>query len=299
MATVEATVQDTHQLIEKVAKMYGRRIQGVENDLLAQIQKLVEQFPSSGGRLVSDETTKQLMNKLSAMLSKLLRDEVLREMMRDLLPEFDRVGELVRLLHKQENNINVSRALLNDSKRMMVDLTIDSVIGAGYDQQFELPVKRLLYNHVNFGAGVVETANALKQLVKGDGQRSGVLMRFAGQVARDSLAQYAGQVHEAVADAYDLTATRYVGGVIKSSRCQCRRWVQMGILNDDELADEIRLAFKCGGGMIPGTTPTTFRIYRGGYNCLHAAFPTRREPDLARRSSLSSSCSGFCPPKSK
>jgi hypothetical protein len=47
----------------------------------------------------------------------------------------------------------------------------------------------------------------------------------------------------------------------------------MGVIQTKDLPDEIAWMNANGTGAIPGTSPETFSIYRGGYNCRHSAIP--------------------------
>lgn len=285
-------VADNAAISNIVAERFISRFKGLEDQLFERLVKLLRQLPQRNGRFVFDASTNKLLLRLNEVLGEVLRKEDLRAAVRDLLPEFDKIAANVQAMHGVENDIRVSAALLSDTKHRMVALTSESVVDAGYDARFSVLVKKVLYNHVNFGAEVLETERALRVLVHGEGGGKGVLARYAGQVARDALNQYEGQVHEAIAKLHGLGNSRYVGNIVQASRCQCRRWVRMGILTAKQLPSEIRMAFECGGGMIPGTTPTTFRIYRGGYNCLHSAIPTRLEPETA--TPTPGGCKSYC-----
>lgn len=276
MTALEELVDANATISEQVAAEFVERFRTLEGDLFERLVELLKKFPTKGGRFTSDATSKKLIADIKKVLESVMRREELREAVRDLMPDFDRIAENTALMHGEENDIKVSKALLNDAKLRTIDLTVDNVIEGGYDPRFVVPVKRALFQHVNLGAEVIETEQMLRRMIKGD-DGDGLLARYAGQVARDSLNQYEGQVHSQVADLYELTNSRYVGNIIKTSRCQCKRWVRMGVIPGEHLQAEIRAAFNFGSGMIPGTTETTFMIYRGGYNCLHSAIPTRQE----------------------
>lgn len=280
MTALEELVEANATISETVAAEFVERFKTIEGDLFDRLVDLLKKFPTRGGRFVNDATSAKLIANIKRVLEQVMRREELREAVRDLLPEFDRIAANTAMMHGEENDIKVSKALLTDTKVRMIDFTADSVLDAGYDARFVVPVRKVLFQHVNLGAEVLETESALRMLIHGQDDADGVLSRYAGQVARDSLNQYEGQVHSVIADLYELQNSRYVGNIIATSRCQCRRWVRMGVIPGEHLRAEIRAAFNFGSGMIPGTTPTTFMIYRGGYNCLHSAIPTRQEMSI-------------------
>ena len=87
--------------------------------------------------------------------------------------------------------------------------------------------------------------------------------------------QMQGAANQAIANEYELDGYAYVGTEVENTRPQCSRWIDKGFLYIKELQDEISWANTNGTGMIKGTTPSTFAIFRGGYNCRHEAIPMR------------------------
>lgn len=289
MPVVEELVDENAMLSERVGDQFVERFAGLEDELVKRLTKLLKKFPQRGGQFVVDASTNTILLEIDRLVRSVMKQEELRSAVRDLLPEFDRIAENVTLMHGEENDIKVARALLNDTKKRMIDLTVQQVIDGGYESKFIVPVKRMLYQHVNFGAEVDLVEKGIRALVKGDQ----VLTRNAGTMARDALNQYEGQVHKAIAVRYDLFNYRYIGNVlpghvakkgprkgkvIGGTRPQCRRWMKLEIITQEQLPKEIAWMLKNGTGFIPGTTAATWPIVRGGYGCLHTALPTRREP---------------------
>lgn len=302
-------VEDNAAISEEVARRFVERFAGLEDDLVRKLTRLVERLPrevNAQGKTVfkRDASTTAILNEVRRVLEGVMQREQLREAVRDLLPEFDRIADNVRTMHGMESNIKVSKALLNDTKQRMIQLTTDTVVDVGYEARFVDPAKRVLYNLVNYGAEVIEAERVIRSLVhgkelapltlKGTPRKvPGLLAQYAGQVARDSLNQYEGQVHKEIAIKYELTNYRYIGNILPGhiaakgknkgklvggSRPQCVRWVNMGIITAEQLPAELVWMMNNGSGWIPGTTPTTWPIFRGGFNCMHTALPTRREP---------------------
>lgn len=275
--TIDELVQANANISTAAAGRFAAQFQGLEDELYSRLIKLLRRFDTKSGKF-DPAGSKTVLLEVKQVLGRIMSNERLREAVRELLPQFDAIAQNVEFMHGEESGIVVQRKLTTDAKHRMIDLTVDTVVEGGYDARFVLPVKKVLYNHVNFGAEVLEAERALRSLIKGEPGKGGVLQQYAGQVARDALNQYEGQVHKEIADQYELTSYRYVGNIIGTTRPQCRRWVKMQVITAEQLPDEIAWMRRNGSGWIPGTTPTTWPIYRGGYNCLHSAIPTRRKP---------------------
>lgn len=273
------------RIIESAGIRSGKVFSDITDDLYDKLVKFLRRFPTKtrfvNGKKVTtfdpDVTARKLLASMKREFAGLVTEAQFNEFMGGLLPDFDKLGENIKAVHGDENGISVAQSLVNDTKGRIITELGDSLFGAGYDARFADPVKKVLFSHVNFGATVTEAEAALRALVYGvEGTSAGLMSQYAGQVARDALAQYQGRVNREIQLEHGLTTIRYVGNIIANSRWQCRRWVDMEFIPEEQLQAEIRMAFRRGKGMIPGTTPSTFTIFRGGYNCMHTAFPTRR-----------------------
>jgi hypothetical protein len=109
--------------------------------------------------------------------------------------------------------------------------------------------------------------------VIGTPELNGLYSRYVKQISRDALGQFDGQINAIIAEEFGLDAFRYVGSLIDDSRPQCVRWVGKRILEKSEMPEQIAWANNNGSGMIPGTNPDNFLVFRGGYNCRHRAIP--------------------------
>jgi hypothetical protein len=275
MAIPASQYDAQERILHEVGIKAGRLMGGVENELWRRIQSYLRRLDTKNGKFVSSDSSQQVLAAIRRELSKFLRETQVSEFMKDVMVDFDGIAENLNYLHREENNITVPRSLVTGQKRIAVEELKNSLFGAGYDARFAEPVQKALYNSINFGADVVETERMLRTMVHGIDGAGGLMERHVGTVARDSLRQYRGRLNKAIEEEHGLEFLRYVGNIIRDSRWQCRRWVDMEYLRNADLAKEVRLAFRKGRGMIPGTNKETLVIYCGGYNCLHTAFPVR------------------------
>lgn len=291
-------VEANAEVGEIAAHVLQQRMEGIEEEIARRLNSLLKQFTVSGGRFVNDASSTVVLSEVDRILKQVMEKEQLREAVRDLLPQFDQVATNVAIMHGEENRIRVTRALMDDTKRRMIAMTQQSAVGSTFEARFVGPVRQALYNHIYYGDRITDAEASIRKLVGGrqlspttlagaPRQRPTLMSQYAGQVARDAVHQYEGQLHREIATLHELHNWRYVGNILPGTltangrrrggtRPQCVRWVKKGIILASELRDEVRWAINNGSGLIPGTTPTTFAIYRGGYNCRHKAIPTRR-----------------------
>lgn len=268
---------DIERILDGVSLKAKNLLKGIDDELYDRILRYIRKFSTKNGVFVADGTQNQILNGIKKELDGLLKQSQINDFVRELQVDFDGLAQNIRFLQGEENGLRVPNSLVTEQKRLIIDDLTEDLFKSGYDARFAIPVKKALFTNVNFGGTVSDTERLIKALVRGqDGD--GLLTRYAGTVARDALRDYTGRVNTAIAIKHDLKHVRYVGNIIKDSRWQCRRWVQMEYLRKEDLDEEIRKAFRQGSGMIPGTTPANFCMKCGGYNCMHTAFPVREIP---------------------
>ncbi len=263
-------------------------IVGAENDLLGgltaverkvfrSVKDQLNLLNKEGGKFVFDEANTALVNELDQIIIDSIQDSSYPSDVNKYLQNFDTVTDFQADIHSELNQISPEelRNLVDPFKRQIVDDTLSGLTGSGVATEFAEPVRQELFKNIVAGANSSDVEKVLRQMIEGDASKLGGLERYVGQVTRDSLNQYEGQVNAKIADEYDLDAFEYVGSLIDDSRSQCVHWVNKRVITKEELPNLISNAFTSGQGMIPGTNAENFAVFRGGYNCRHSAIPFR------------------------
>jgi len=266
-------IDKTIQTSELLQKRLVKSVKQIEDEIARIVERILKQFNVENGRFVNDKTAKQVIATLNKEIRKLIGNNFLKTELAEFIDDFGLLDENIRAIHSDLNGIRISTDIFTAAKQWQMEYVVNTLREANVNLKFIAPVKQLLYSRVMFGSGLLDTEKQLRMLIKGDGG-FGILQRWVGQVARDTINQYEGTINANVKTKYDLNAFRYVGPLVEDSRPQCRRWVKKGILLDSELKKEITWAEKYGSGLIPGTNPENFPVNRGGYNCIHKCYPT-------------------------
>lgn len=270
-------------LIAKKEKLFDllegdfvNHIEGLQDDWLEAIEKKLKQFDRKNGRFVGSENANKLILELKRELKKIVDNSDYESGVDEFLHNFSDIDTNIKMIQKEFNGIGIRHTFASDGKKAIINSVRENLLGVGIDERFITPVKKALFSHVNLGSTVIDTEKQLRIMIVGEKGQHGMLDRWAGQVARDSMQQYEGYVNQKIKDEYELNATMYVGSLVTDSRAQCKRWVKKEIIMDKDLEKEIAWAKTNGSGMIPSTTPETFAVTRGGWNCRHTAIPVRR-----------------------
>lgn len=246
-----------------------------EKLIFADIKKLIDKFNVSGGKIEFNDANVELVNQINQTIVDAIQKSKMPASIRQYLRDFDTIKEYNVDVHSKLNGLSTNELedLINPIQRAMVQQTLDGLTGAGVDTNFIEPVKQGIYKNIVGGATRSDLENFLTAYVVGTPELNGLYSRYVKQVSRDALGQFDGQINAKIADEFGLDAFRYVGSIIDDSRPQCVRWVGKRVLEKSEMNSEISWANNNGSGMIPGTNPDNFLVYRGGYNCRHRAIP--------------------------
>jgi hypothetical protein len=280
-STLESLAELTKNLITaaRLEKRLVRSSKDIEDEIFELVRRLMLQFDIRSGQFVPESDSRLILATLNREIQKIIERTELESEMRGFLDDFDQIDANIRAVQQSLNGIRVAPDIFTQQKQWIVDSVLNSLLEANVNLSFINPVKQLLYSRAAFGGSVVDAERQLRLLIKGDEKKYGVLQRWVGQTARDAVNQYTGTINQQIKVQYELTAIRYVGGLVEDSRDQCRRWVTdfKGYLRDADLPFEIEWAYKNGSGMMPDTTPENFCQKRGGYNCLHECIPVREK----------------------
>jgi len=212
------------------------------------------------------------------IISKLLSNSTYKKTIEKYIQSFEKIAELNKKIHYDINKINAAD-IIKYSTRSQRD-KINSVVSAlisrdELSSKLIQPVKNLISSNIMAGTTLSDAKQYLKDYISGNNEKLGYFERYAGQISRDAIFQYDGEINNVIMREYNMYKIQYVGSIVKDSRAQCIRWVneKKGVLMYDELEKEISWAYRNGSGMIQGTTPENFLIFRGGYNCRHEAIP--------------------------
>jgi hypothetical protein len=246
-----------------------------EQRIFAAVSKHVQKFSSDGEKFVFDDGNVLLTNQVERIILDALQSSKYPSDVNGFLRNFETLKQYNFDIHGNVNDLSPEQLgeLINPIQRGTVEQTLQSLTGSGVSTNFIEPIRTGIYQNIVAGSTKADLEAYLRRYILGNPDVDGLLSRYVKQVSRDALNQFDGQVNAKIANEFGLDAYRYVGSLIEDSRPQCRRWVAMGVIQTKDLPTEIAWMNANGTGAIPGTSPETFSIYRGGYNCRHSAIP--------------------------
>jgi len=237
--------------------------------------QLVSIFRRYEGRSLTLPEKSRLTNEIERAVRDIIANTSFSESVDVYLKDWDRVLEFTQLTQRELNDIRVTKQLLNPVQRAYVNLAKDTFLKDGLDEGFVKPVKTILNRSLVQGITVTEAREIIDKAVISDEQNLGVWSRYVTQIATDTVKQFEGGMNAEIKREFEMNAYAYVGDIIQTTRPQCRRWVQMGTITDEQLPEEVAWAQTNGSGYddVLQVNVDNFAEVRGGYNCRHTADP--------------------------
>lgn len=273
---IEKAARKLVEVIDKEQTAFANWIKKNQTAILNAIMSELNDAPTGkGGKLDNSESMRKFVAGLPKRVRAALQRTGYTKRVDDYARQFDAVQQLQIALHDDVNGISVGTAI-SPLKTLMVDNTVSNLVGAGMDNIFVAPIQYELLKHATVGNSLRDTVDALRDFIAGSpNAQNTTFTNYALQIGRDAIGQYDGAANQKIAEQFDLNAFVYVGTVVEDTRAQCERWLEKEFILIEDLAAEIDWAFNNGTGMIAGTTPATFAVFCGGYNCQHEAIPIR------------------------
>jgi hypothetical protein len=272
---VIAIIRKQDRTVSAANQSFFDSLPATEQRVFAALSKHVQKFSSDGERFVFDDGNVLLTNQVERIILEAIQGSTYPKDVNGFLRNFETLKQYNFDIHRDVNDLSPDELgeLINPIQRATVEQTLQSLTGSGVSSNFIEPVRTGIYQNIVAGSTKADLEAYLRRYILGTPDVDGLFSRYVKQVSRDALNQFDGQVNAKIANEFGLDAYRYVGSLIEDSRPQCRRWVAMGVIQSKDLPAEIAWMNANGTGAIPGTSPETFSIYRGGYNCRHSAIP--------------------------
>lgn len=278
MAKTDQLIQKRIRTINEADKDLLGGIKGIEKAIYDTILSIVEQrFNTQGGKIQADPYAFNTINEIANRIKEDIVNSAYRENVQSYLRNFNTLKETTISLSSSLNQINVSRTALNSIELGALNKATTALLGNGLDVNLVEPVKNIIFNHVVSGSSIADMEIQLRGYIRGNSERLGQLERYTTQIARDTISQYDGLMQNYIAETHNLDCIGYEGSLIQDSRAACVRLINdyKGVIKFSELPEFLNWAYANSSGMIPGTTPENFLIYRCGWGCRHTATAIR------------------------
>ena len=209
-----------HNRLETVPDEVFERILTYQPKMYARILEVMSALEVKGGNIVLNKDNILLLENLFGDLRQAVLSEDYLAIIKGYASEFDKQGVIIDEFFLKEFEANVSNdslLILSQSKRNAVAL----MVGDGLDYNVIKPVSDILRDAVYNGAAWSDTVADVQAYALGNEQVDSRLMRYSKQVVSDAFAIADRSYSMSNSKRLGLVWYRYLGGLIKDSRCFC------------------------------------------------------------------------------
>lgn len=284
------------KLLNTSTESFLSSVEKMEGQLHQLVLGIIENLDREDGRLISSAYNRNQILQLGRELEDAFANSRLNRRVQEWVPDFEKLLQLNRRYWGGQGwdftqQIN---EILSDDMQMRINQLVSDLTGPGVD----VNVIQGLQKKIQEGIVTRQRYSDLKEVVKEylvtDAQQ-GQLLRYASVITQDAINGFDGSIQKVVADEYEMDGFNYVGSLIKDSRLTCIALTSApgrvmigknvvpnpyadlvlpgGAFRIKDIPEIIERSYN-NPGWNKSTTPDTFFIYRGGYNCRHEALPT-------------------------
>lgn len=283
--TYRDALNDKRRILENADGVFVDAVQSTARSIWAKIKKIIDGISRSGGKFAPDETDRQTLLTVTRELTSVFADSTIGKKFDAFQRNFDRVEKLNHEYFDKRHGLDTRRINVSAEKRMIIEnISNGLAANAGLRYNVVNPLREILFRYVTNGSNINEAEQYLRDWILGTNQNDGRILRYTKQLTMDALGQFDGTINQKILTEFDMPKFRYVNSIIKTTRQNCREMVQgsgkFADLKQDDgtylVADIPKIIERSrnGAGWNKATTPETYLVYRGGYNCRHTLVPS-------------------------
>ena len=288
--TPRETYEKTADLIDSSVQNFQRKVNAAQRSMYRDILVVINTLDvDEAGNLLSTSENLMKIRDLRAKLRKAIITPQYRKGVQSFLKAFTGLkGKNDTYFNGLgDKAFNANKNVFKDVVRSSQEITANSLLEAGVDEQIIKPVSEILSRNITSGGSLADMSIELRGDILGNSEREGRLARYSKQITTDAINQFNANYNNAVSNDLGYVFYMYQGPIIENSRDYCREMVRRGRwFHIDEIESSASQSWK---GKIPGTDSNNILINRGGFNCNHQYIPTATEnvPKSVRQRAVS------------
>lgn len=287
MATQHDIAKDIVKTIGISVDSFNSSIPKVQRDILAEVELLVKKLDLKNDSIQATAKNLRIIGELKNKINKILRSPEYRGLVKEFTKTFSEVSKLQNEYFRSLSKEFKPNKLLNELQVQSINSTLNSLFEAGVEVNIGSKIVDILRQNITTGAKYSDMVSRLREYLDTTKAGEGALQRYAKQITTDALNQYSAQYMQVVSSDLGLEWYRYTGAEIETSRPFCKACLDKKYIHVSEIPDLLKGDFpefkkengrinpktKLPEGMVAGTNPDNFHIYRGGWNCGHQLVP--------------------------
>lgn len=286
-----ATYDEILKAIKKAVSGFNRKIPAAQRSIFDSVSEEIKRLDlHPSGKI---RTTAKNLSILASIRNKIIKIIVTDEYRADVKKFIESFNEITKLQNAYWKSVETKfkpTPVLKALRKQAVSDTVGKLMDSGIGVNVGDRITDILRTSITSGGSYKKLTAQLRDGLLNTEQK-GYLDRYAKQVTIDSLNQYSAQYNNVVASDLGYTWYKYDNTDIDTTRPFCDAMTDQPYFHVSEIPRILKaegLYYSKEGaktkvplnpktdlpfGMIPGTSPETFFVNRGGYNCGHQIRP--------------------------
>lgn len=277
-------IKDLLATIDGSINQFIEGLSPIQEQNYKKVLSLVKQLDLKGETIKVNVKNLKILSEIKTELDSTIVSKPYIRQVADFTKAFDAVQTLNNDYFASINVGFSPKSVFEEIKKINIDNTIELLTENGIGSAYTSTIKEILTTNITSGGSYASMIETLRDAIIGSEGEDGTLVKYARQIATDSINQYNANYNTTVANDLGLVWFQYTGSLLATSREFCRQMVEKRYFHISEVDEllkghingkSIPINAKSGlpYGMIAGTNKKTFFTNRGGYQCGHQIFP--------------------------
>jgi len=263
--------------IESGINEFIKDLPSTERRTYKKLLELVSELEVSSGNIKTNINNIKILSKIKKEIDDIvLSDKYLKDV-KAFTDSFNSVEKLQNQYYAELSDKFTPKKVYTELKKVNIETTVDLLTENGLGSEYTDGVTKILSDNIKSNGNYADMVESMRDYIIGVDGEDGSLVRYAKQIATDSLNQYSANLTKAISDDLGMNWYQYVGSNKDTTRPFCKAMTEKRYFHKSEISKIIK--GNIGGekvslaGQDANTNEDNFIILRGGYNCRHQVYP--------------------------
>ena len=253
----------------------------IERNIYKNVLSLVKELKTDQfGKFIPSVENIKKVNEISLQLKKIVFSRDYLNSVKDFAKEFRNIQSLETLYFNLPKS-KISRTITD----IAIDNTLEHLTGNGFSETIIRSLRRTILTAVTSGGKFSDLSESLREELTGVEDRPGALSKYSRTYVTSAMAKFSAEHTKLITEDLNMEWFQYVGSNIETTREFCHHLTKKRYVHKSEIPEIVsgvidghHCELGTNGlprGMFDDTTPETFEVNRGGWNCGHQLVPTK------------------------
>lgn len=270
--------------IEKAIGKFNKSIPGIQDNIYAEIERLVKDLDLKGDNIASSVKNIKAIGALTSKINKVVLSDDYKVAIREFLQAFTVITKLNNEYFTELVGEKGPEAVLKAVRESAIESTAQSLTESGITANVSEEIQKLLRTNITGGGSYNDLLKQMREGILSNEKGAGYLEKYTKQITTDSLNQFSRQYAQTITNDLGLEWFMFTGSLKETSREWCEWMKKKKYVHISELLDiskgiidgrQVKINPSTGlwYGAIQGTNQYNLQTYCGGYACGHQLRP--------------------------